>query len=67
MVRTRSVLAATLGLLPSCLVAFPAGGQTAAPGELRFSASATGTALYVGGLQAPAERVAVRAGFSGPP
>jgi hypothetical protein len=65
LIRTRSFLAATLGLLASCLVAFPADGQTAAPGGLRFSASATGTALYVGALQDPAERVAVRAGFSG--
>ncbi len=65
MIRTRSVLAATLGLLASCLVAFPAGGQTAAPGGLRFTASATGTAIYVGALQGPAERAAVRAGFSG--
>ena len=65
MIPTRASLAATLGLLAPCLVAVPAGGQTAAPGGLRFSASATGTAIYVGALQDPAEHVAVRAGFSG--
>ncbi|MGH9209988.1 MAG: hypothetical protein ACRD2C_04830, partial [Acidimicrobiales bacterium] len=65
MIPTRSSLAATLGLLASCLVATPAAGQAAAPGGLRFSASATGTALYVGALPPDIEHVAVRAGFSG--
>ena len=59
--RSRSFLAATLGLLVSSLVAFPAGGQSDPPGGSRFSASATGTALYVGALR-PRRRARRRAG-----
>jgi hypothetical protein len=61
--RARSVLAAAVGLLAPCLIAVPTGGQTVVPGGSRFSASATGTALYIGAL--PGGPVAVRAGFSG--
>ena len=63
--RSRSFLAAALGLLVPSLVAFPAGGQSAFPEESRFSASATGTALYVGALPPDVGHVASRAGFSG--
>jgi hypothetical protein len=62
--RSRSfLLLAALGLLVSSVVAFPAGGQGVSP-EGRFSASATGTALYVGALPPEVGHVAVRAGFS---
>jgi hypothetical protein len=63
--RSRSFLAAALGVLVSSLVAVPAGGQNVPPEGLRFSASATGTALYVGALPPDVGHVAVRAGFSG--
>jgi hypothetical protein len=63
--RNRSVLAAAAGLLVSSLVAFPARSESVPPEGLRFSASATGTALYVGALPPDVERrIAVRAGFS---
>ena len=65
MLRTRVFLVA-LGLFASCLMTVPAGGQTAEPGELGFSASATGTALYVGALPSDiGGRAALRVGFSG--
>src|SRR5947207_3216372 len=64
MLRTR-VFLATLGLLASCLMTPPASGQTAAATDLRFSASASGTALYVGVLPPDIGHAAVRAGFSG--
>jgi hypothetical protein len=64
MLRTR-VFVATLGLLASCLMTSPASGQTAAPTDLRFSASATGTALYVGVLPPDIGHAAMRAGISG--
>ena len=64
--QSRSFLAAALvGLLVSSLVAIPAGGQSVSPEGLRFSASATGTALYMGALPPDVGHVAVRAGFSG--
>lgn len=64
--RNRSVLAAAAsGLLVSSLVAFPAKGESTPRRGPRFSASATGTALYAGALPPDIERrVAVRAGFS---
>ena len=66
MLRNRSFLAAaTAGLLVSSVVAFPARSESVTPDGVRFSASATGTALYVGGLPPDIERrIAVRAGFS---
>ena len=65
MLWSRSFLAAALGLSVSSVLAFPAGGQSLPPDGLRFSASATGTALYVGALPPDVGHVAVRAGFSG--
>jgi hypothetical protein len=64
--RNRSFLAAaTVGLLVSSVVAIPARSQSVPPDVARFSASATGTALYVGALPPDVERrIAVRAGFS---
>ena len=65
MLRTRSFLAAFAGLVVSSLVAFPARSQSDPPEGPRFSAAATGTALYVGALPPDIERrIAVRAGFS---
>jgi len=58
------VVPVTLGLLVSSLTAPPAVGQTAARGGFDFSASATGTALYVGPLPPGVGPAAVRAGFS---
>lgn len=47
------------------MVAFPARSESVPPERLRFSASATGTALYVGALPPDVERrIGVRAGFS---
>ena len=65
MMRSRSFFASALGLLVSSLVAFPAEGESVPPEGPRFSASATGTALYVGALPPDVGHVAVRAGFSG--
>ena len=65
MMRNRSFLAVALGLLVSSLVAFPAEGESVPAEGSRFSASATGTALYVGALPPDVGHVAVRAGFSG--
>lgn len=65
MMRSRSFLASALGLLFSSLVAFPAEGESVPADGPRFSASATGTALYVGALPPDVGHVAVRAGFSG--
>jgi hypothetical protein len=64
--RGRSILtAAASGLLVSSLVAFPARSESVPREGSRFSASATGTALYVGALPPDIDRrVAVRAGFS---
>ena len=65
MTRNRSFLAATLGLLVSPLVAFPASSESVSPEGTRFSASATGTALFVGALPSDVNHIPVRAGFSG--
>ena len=65
MLRSRSFLAVALGLVGSSLVAVPAGGQNIPPDGLGFSASATGTALFVGALPPDVGHVPVRAGFSG--
>jgi hypothetical protein len=63
--RTRFFLAVALGLLVPSLLAVPAGSQGVAAEGLSFSASATGTALYMGALPTDVERMGVRAGFSG--
>jgi len=64
MLRTR-VFLVTLGLFSSGPMTVPAVGQAADPGALGFTASATGTALYVGALPPDLGHVPVRAGFSG--
>jgi hypothetical protein len=62
--RSRPFVAVALGPLLSSLMAFPAAAEGVPP-ERRFSASATGTALYVGALPPEVGHLAVRAGFSG--
>lgn len=65
MIRSRAFFAAALGLLASSLVAFPAKSESVPAEGQRFSASATGTAVYIGALPPDVEHLAVRAGFSG--
>jgi len=64
--RQTRVLLVTLGLFASSLMTVPSGARADAMGEVDYSASATGTALYVGALPPDVGgRVGVRVGFSG--